>query len=61
MGGENVFEAESQLKALMLAGLAGDAAAHRQLLAEVSRHLRAYFRTRLRASPEDAEDLVQKP
>jgi RNA polymerase sigma-70 factor (ECF subfamily) len=55
-----VVEAEAKLKALMLAGLGGDEAAHRQLLTEISTHLRAYFRFRLQAYPEDAEDLVQE-
>lgn len=55
-----MVEAEAKLKALMLAGLGGDESAHRQLLAEISKHLRAYFRSRLHAFPEDAEDLVQE-
>jgi RNA polymerase sigma-70 factor (ECF subfamily) len=55
-----VVEAEAELKRLMLAGLAGDAAAHRTLLAAVARHLRTYYRGRLRGAPEDAEDLVQE-
>ncbi|MDX2233335.1 MAG: sigma-70 family RNA polymerase sigma factor [Hyphomonadaceae bacterium] len=55
-----MVEAEAELKRLMLAGLAGDAAAHRALLAAVARSLRAYYRARLRGAPEDAEDLVQE-
>jgi RNA polymerase sigma-70 factor (ECF subfamily) len=55
-----VIEAEAELKRLMLAGMAGDAAAHRALLAAVARHLRAYYRARMRANPDDAEDLVQE-
>lgn len=50
---------ETRLKALMLAGLAGDAAAHRAFLTESAALLRAFFRNRLRHAPEDAEDLVQ--
>lgn len=55
--------AENELKALMLAGLAGQAAAYRTLLARIGDHLRAYFGTRLARfgrSPADAEDLVQE-
>lgn len=54
---------ESELKALMLAGLGGNSAAYRTLLTRMSDHLRAYFRTRLARfgrSPADAEDLVQE-
>ena len=55
-----MIEAEAELKALMLAGLAGDGAAHRKFLAAVAGNLRAYYRSRLRTAPEDAEDLVQE-
>ncbi|MBL8544659.1 MAG: sigma-70 family RNA polymerase sigma factor [Hyphomonadaceae bacterium] len=51
---------EAQLRALMLKGLAGDAAAHRAFLTEAAGMLRGYFRNRLRTRPEDAEDLVQE-
>lgn len=51
---------EAHLRALMLQGLAGDAAAHRTFLTEAAALLRAYFRNRLRGAPEDAEDLVQE-
>jgi RNA polymerase sigma-70 factor (ECF subfamily) len=51
---------EAQLRALLLQGLAGDEAAHRTFLTEAAALLRAYFRNRLRNSPEDAEDLVQE-
>ena len=56
-------ETEDVLKSLMLAGLAGDASAHRSLLARLSRHLRAYFHGRLSRfgrTTTDAEDLVQE-
>lgn len=53
-------EAEPELKALFLRGIAGEAAAQRAFLSAVAPHLRAFFRTRLRNSPEDAEDLVQE-
>lgn len=54
---------ETELKALMLASLDGDAAAHRTLLERLSRRLRAYFKGKLvgigRGATE-AEDLVQE-
>jgi len=53
---------ESELKNLMVAGLAGDAAAHRTLLDRVSRRLRAYYKGRLARigrGATEAEDLVQ--
>lgn len=55
-----MIEAEAELKALMLRGMRGDAAAHRQFLSAVAGNLRAYYRSRLRNMPEDAEDLVQE-
>lgn len=54
---------EERLRALMCAGLDGDAEAHRQLLVELSSHLRGYFRSRLlrvHRGPVEAEDLVQE-
>ena len=50
---------EAQLKGMMLASLAGDAAAYRLLLTALSRHLRSYYTRRL-ARHADAEDLVQE-
>ena len=54
---------ESELKNLMVAGLDGDAAAHRSLLERLSGHLRGYYKRRLgrigRGATE-AEDLVQE-
>ena len=45
----------------MLASLAGDAAAYRQLLADLSEHLRRYYRRRLRADlSAQVDDLVQE-
>jgi RNA polymerase sigma-70 factor, ECF subfamily len=47
----------------MLAGLDGDAAAHKALLTRLSAHLRAYFKARLARIgmvAADAEDLVQE-
>lgn len=51
-------DAETRLKALMLAALDGDAAAYRALLSALTPHLRAYFARRVGAA--DAEDLVQE-
>ena len=50
---------EMQLKVLMLAGLAGDAKAHQQLLVAAAARLRSYFGRRLGADASDLEDLVQ--
>jgi RNA polymerase sigma-70 factor, ECF subfamily len=53
---------EIELKALMLAGLDGDAASHRALLERLSRRLRAYFKVKLSGigrGASEAEDLVQ--
>ena len=52
-----------ELKALMAASLAGDAAAHRALLDRLSGRLRAYYKGRLARigrSATEAEDLVQE-
>lgn len=43
----------------MLSGLAGDARAHRELLASLGRYLRGYFGRRVGAGAADLEDLVQ--
>ncbi|MGE0747159.1 MAG: sigma-70 family RNA polymerase sigma factor [Rhodospirillales bacterium] len=52
---------ETRLKALMLAGLAGDAVAYRTLLGQLGDHLRRYYLRRLgRDRAADAEDLVQE-
>jgi RNA polymerase sigma-70 factor, ECF subfamily len=53
-----LVEAETRLKALMLASLGGDQAAYRALLAALAPYLRAYFARRL--GHADAEDLVQE-
>jgi len=55
--------AEVELKTLMVAGLDGDATAHRSLLERLSRHLRGYYKGRLARigrSASEAEDLVQE-
>lgn len=52
---------ETQLKALMLAALAGDAAAYRALLAALSEQLRRYYARRLgTADAASTEDLMQE-
>src|SRR5713226_6170232 len=59
----NIRSDEPELRGLMLAGLDGDAAAHKALLTRLSANLRAYFKThlaRIGKGPADAEDLVQE-
>jgi len=51
---------EAPLKALMIAGLAGDGPAHARMLTMLSGYLRAYFARRLGAGSADVEDLVQE-
>jgi RNA polymerase sigma-70 factor (ECF subfamily) len=54
---------EIELKSLMLAGLDGDAAAHRALLNRLSHRLRAYYKGKLARRGKgaaEAEDLVQE-
>lgn len=51
---------EERLHSLLLLGLSGDAASHRQFLGALGSHLRAYFRKRLTHLPDDIEDLVQE-
>jgi RNA polymerase sigma-70 factor, ECF subfamily len=54
---------EPELRALMMAGLDGDAAAHKALLETLSSQLRAYFKAQLgrfNRGPVEAEDLVQE-
>ncbi len=50
---------EVELKALMVAALAGDGVAYHRLLKTLTPHLRAYFARRLNRAAE-AEDLVQE-
>jgi RNA polymerase sigma-70 factor, ECF subfamily len=57
---EDLSARENRLHALMLKAQAGDEAAYRVLLTELSRHLRAYYRRRLTTMADDAEDLVQE-
>ncbi len=51
---------EERLKQLLLRGLAGDAAAYRAFLQELSAHLRAFLKKRLARLPDEVEDLVQE-
>ena|SRR5579862_9829145 len=51
---------DADLKALMLASLAGDAAAYRTLLESLERALAAFFRRRLAGDGAEAPDLVQE-
>jgi RNA polymerase sigma-70 factor (ECF subfamily) len=51
---------EERLRSLMLPSLAGDAAAYRMFLGELTTHLRSYLRRRLRGLPHDVEDLLQE-
>src|SRR5882672_9112794 len=59
----DIRTSEPDLRALMISGLDGDAAAHRALLERLSSQLRAYFRgqlNRIGRGPVEAEDLVQE-
>jgi RNA polymerase sigma-70 factor (ECF subfamily) len=51
---------EERLRSLMLQSLAGDAAAYRIFLDELTTHLRSYLRRRLGGLPEEVEDLLQE-
>jgi RNA polymerase sigma-70 factor (ECF subfamily) len=51
---------EERLRSLMLQGLAGDAAAYRMFLDELTTHLRSYLRRRLGGLPDEVEDLLQE-
>jgi RNA polymerase sigma-70 factor (ECF subfamily) len=51
---------EERLRSLMLQSLAGDAAAYRIFLDELTKHLRSYLRRRLGALPDEVEDLLQE-
>lgn len=53
-------QVEETLRALLLLALAGDNAAYAAFLTQSSARLRAYFRRRLAARPDDVEDLVQE-
>jgi RNA polymerase sigma-70 factor (ECF subfamily) len=51
---------EEQLRASMVGGLEGDAAAHAALLTALVPLLRAFFRRRAHTGDDDVEDLVQE-
>ena len=51
---------EDKLRAQLLLALNGSNAAYAAFLTQCSVHLRAYFRRRLAAFPDDVEDLVQE-
>lgn len=55
-----MIDDEPELKAWMLAGLAGDVSAHKRLLIALAPRLRAYFRGKLRGRGDDVEDLTQE-
>ena len=51
---------EEHLRSLILQSLAGDAAAYRIFLDELTTHLRSYLRRRLGGLPDEVEDLLQE-
>ncbi len=51
---------EDRLRALFVAGLAGDAPSYRAFLQALGAHLRAFLRGRLSRLPDDVEDVVQE-
>jgi RNA polymerase sigma-70 factor (ECF subfamily) len=58
-----MLASEAELKALMIAGLDGDAAAYGRLLEQLSTRLRGYYKSRLAClvrGASEAEDLVQE-
>jgi RNA polymerase sigma factor (sigma-70 family) len=55
-----VSDAETELRALFLRGLDGDAAAYHAFLLRLGAHLRAFLGRRLFGWPDEVEDLVQE-
>lgn len=51
---------EERLRALFVAGLAGDAPSYHAFLKALGAHLRAFVRGRLTRLPDDVEDVVQE-
>lgn len=51
---------EDELRPLLLLALAGDNLAYARFLGRSAAHLRAFFRRRLAAFPDDVEDVVQE-
>ena len=56
----SVSDAEPELRALLLRGLDGDAAAYHAFLVRLGAHLRAFLARRLFGWPDEVEDLVQE-
>lgn len=54
-----VRDIEQRLRRLMIDGRSGEEASYRDLLRELTPHLRGYFRRRMQDRPDDCEDLVQ--
>jgi RNA polymerase sigma-70 factor (ECF subfamily) len=59
-GKEPSHPTEERLRALLLAGLDGDAVAYRDFLSELSGRLRAFLRKRLQNMQDEVEDVVQE-
>lgn len=57
---ESLSIAEAQLRALMLAALAGDGNAQHALLSQLAERLRVFYRRRLGHDVAVVEDLVQE-
>ena len=55
-----VNDTETELRALLLCGLDGDAVAYHAFLVRLGAHLRAFLGRRLFGWPDDVEDLVQE-
>ena len=53
-------DTEERLRGLLMQACAGDNAAYRDFLLELSRHLRGFLRRRLGRMPDAVEDLVQE-
>jgi RNA polymerase sigma-70 factor, ECF subfamily len=53
-------EREAKLRALIVAGNAGDAQAYAAFLRDLAALLRGYYRKRLQSIPDEVEDLVQE-
>ncbi|WP_436022598.1 sigma-70 family RNA polymerase sigma factor [Trinickia sp. LjRoot230] len=58
--GHIVHSVEDRLRELLIGALAGDAAAYKTFLSELTRHVRGFLRRRIPQRPEDVEDLVQE-
>ncbi|WP_345816722.1 sigma-70 family RNA polymerase sigma factor (plasmid) [Paraburkholderia sp. PREW-6R] len=59
-GNGKLHTVESQLKALFVRGLEGNASDYQLFLAELAGHLRGYLRRRIPNFRDDIEDLVQE-